>query len=316
MGFWSRRPIGGNSPHGYFLRRSSPDSLGPEPSVSSGFHSGHAPNGEPSSAESVSPHPEIPSLSDAPSSSDQGLAAQDSGAPTTNTTTAAAVFTKVIRAENYWPKIREAIEKSRVDQGVKGVKLCLDCPICQSTMLRFPTPIFPVRGEERSPSPLDKITVLFCGHVFHNSCIRAWMRVCEKADNHNHIRRTTTTTTTTPPEARQGPSCPNCREPLVYGECGHAMNLKLGSPLAPEDIEARIPRVRDEGGRKPARCADCQLGEIKKTAARMAHLICEPGDKDMRSQGEQGQWRRECEEQLQTTAALMHVQWAKHSNRW
>ena len=225
---------------------------------------------------------------------------------TTKTTTE---FVRVRRDENYWPKIREVIGNHGADGEGRRVKLWLDCSICKNAMLRFPTPTFPVRGEP-PPALLDKITVLWCGHVFHFTCMQAWMRASKcRAGGDTGVADTGV--------GGCAPSCPSCREPLVYGECGHSMNLKLVSPSPAEEIEGRLPRVRDEGGVRPPRCADCQLAEINRAAEAMARLVCEPsGDKDSRGEKERRTWREECEEQLQTTAIIKHLQWAKRSNRW
>ena len=97
-------------------------------------------------------------------------------APAATTTTTATEFARVRRDENYWPKIREVIGNDGTDEQGRRVKLWLDCTICRNSMLRFPAPKFPpVRGE-LAPALLEKITVLYCGHVFHFTCMQAWMR--------------------------------------------------------------------------------------------------------------------------------------------
>ncbi|RYO81017.1 hypothetical protein DL766_006598 [Monosporascus sp. MC13-8B] len=218
--------------------------------------------------------------------------------PPAQVSVAATEFTKVIRDENYWPEIRKVIEKG-VDADGNRVKLCLDCAICKSPMLCFPTPTFPVRGEH--PHELDLITVLFCGHVFHFGCMWEWLRACKEGSPDNGPRI---------------PSCPGCREPLLYRDCGHSINLKMMSSLRPEEIDAKLPDLRDEGGKIPDRCADCQLIKINQAIERLAWLIWEHGGKDARS--EQDRRRREMEDtqQLLRTSTLKHVQWAISSNRW
>ena len=227
------------------------------------------------------------------------------------TTTTTTEFVRVRRDENYWPKIREVIGNNGEDGEGHRVKLWLDCSICKNAMLRFPTPKFPVRGDP-APAPLEKITVLWCGHIFHFTCMQTWMREsrCRAGDEAGVVD-------TGIDGGGCAPSCPSCREPLVYGECGHAMNLKLVAPSPAGEIERRLPRVRDEGGVRPRRCADCQLAAINGAAEAMARLVCEPsGDKDPRGEEERRTWREECEEQFQTTATIKHLQWAKRSNRW
>ncbi|RYP63561.1 hypothetical protein DL770_009360 [Monosporascus sp. CRB-9-2] len=156
------------------------------------------------------------------------------------------------------------------------VKLWLDCVICKSPMLRFPTPTFPVRGEP--PLELNLITVLFCGHVFHSDCMREWLRVCKEGSPDNGPRI---------------PSCPGCREPLLYRACGHSIHLMLLSPSRPEEIDAKLPDLRDEGGEIPDRCWDCQLIEMTQAVKNLTRLIREHGSKDIRS--EQDRRRRERE---------------------
>ncbi|RYP84893.1 hypothetical protein DL769_001087 [Monosporascus sp. CRB-8-3] len=211
---------------------------------------------------------------------------------------AATEFVKVIRDENYWPKIRKVIEKG-VDADGNRVKLWLDCVICKSPMLRFPLPTFPVRGEH--PPELDLITVLFCGHVFHFGCMREWLRACKEGSPDN------------------GPwilSCPGCRQPLLYRACGHSINLTMQSPSRPEEIDAKLPDLRDEGGKIPDRCADCQLIEINQTVEKLARLIWEHGGKDAHSEQERRRREMEYTEQLLRTSTLNYLQWAMGLNRW
>ncbi|RYO81575.1 hypothetical protein DL764_009744 [Monosporascus ibericus] len=205
---------------------------------------------------------------------------------------------KVIRDENYWPKIRKVIEEGVGADGNR-VKLWLDCVICKSPMLRFPTSTFPVRGEH--PPELDLVTVLFCGHVFHFRYMREWLRVCKKGS---------------PDNGPWVPSCPGCREPLLYRACGHSINLAMLSPSRPEEIDAKLPCLRDEGGEIPGRCADCQLLEINQAVENLTRLIWEHRGKDARSEQDGRRREKEYTEQLLRTSTLGYIQWAKRLNRW
>jgi hypothetical protein len=100
----------------------------------------------------------------------------------------------------------------------------------------------------KGPGTVERPTVLPCGHIFGNRCIKRWMQGKRPDSEHEALT------------ASDRGGCPICRRKLVYRFCGHAIIPKTLPILRDEDVPVTLPVqiVQDEED-MPVACFDCSL---------------------------------------------------------